>query len=66
MDSRQKELLQLAYQPGVKFHRGRRAELVKARRPFYKTIQRMRGGPAPVRGETPAGGGDDLIHHGIV
>lgn len=41
MDSRQKELLQLAYQPGVKFHEVA-AQAGKSAQAFYKTIQRMR------------------------
>ncbi|MGZ8269156.1 MAG: hypothetical protein ACXWUU_17050 [Burkholderiales bacterium] len=41
LDERQKELLHLAYQPGVKFHEV--AEKAgKSAQAFYKTIQRMR------------------------
>lgn len=41
LDDRQKELLHLAYQPGVKFHEV--AEKAgKSAQAFYKTIQRMR------------------------
>jgi RNA polymerase sigma-70 factor, ECF subfamily len=41
LDSRQKELLQLAYQPGVKFHEVA-AQAGKSAQAFYKTIQRTR------------------------
>lgn len=41
LDARQKELLQLAYQPGVKFHEVA-AQAGKSAQAFYKTIQRMR------------------------
>ena len=41
LDSRQKELLQLAYQPGVKFHEVAE-QAGKSAQAFYKTIQRMR------------------------
>lgn len=41
LDSRQKELLQLAYEPGVKFHEVA-AMAGKSAQAFYKTIQRLR------------------------
>jgi RNA polymerase sigma-70 factor (ECF subfamily) len=41
LDSRQKDLLQLAYQPGVKFHEVA-AQAGKSTQAFYKTIQRLR------------------------
>lgn len=41
LDSRQKQLLQLAYQPGVKFHEVA-AQAGKSTQAFYKTIQRLR------------------------
>ncbi|CAN5676042.1 sigma-70 family RNA polymerase sigma factor [soil metagenome] len=41
LDARQKELLQLAYQPGVKFHEVAE-QAGKSAQAFYKTIQRMR------------------------
>ncbi|TLD71268.1 sigma-70 family RNA polymerase sigma factor [Phragmitibacter flavus] len=41
LDTRQKDLLQLAYQPGVKFHEVA-AQAGKSTQAFYKTIQRLR------------------------
>jgi len=41
LDARQKHLLQMAYQPGVKFHEVA-AEAGKSTQAFYKTIQRLR------------------------
>lgn len=41
LDRRKKHLLQLAYQPGVKFHEVA-AEAGKSTQAFYKTIQRLR------------------------
>lgn len=41
LDERQRQLLKLAYQPGVKFHEVA-AQAGKSTQAFYKTIQRLR------------------------